>query len=69
MRLAIQYIRHENQPIETVALRLGAALWRHLAGRLSASLDMRRARCGKPAGTPEESDGQAIDNAKRIVFV
>jgi AraC-like DNA-binding protein len=23
MRLAIQYIRHENQPIETVALRLG----------------------------------------------
>jgi AraC-like DNA-binding protein len=23
MRLAIQYIRHEHQPLETVALRLG----------------------------------------------
>lgn len=53
MRLAIQYIRHENQPIETVALRLGY-------GSLAAFSRAFKRIIGQAPGTLREAS-QTLD--------
>ena len=55
MRLAIQYIRHEHQPIETVALRLGY-------GSLAAFSRAFKRIVGHAPGTLRESS-QAPEEA------